>query len=301
MKLIAHIGLSWADEYGQPPKTPEQRERDIQRVREILDRIGCGHLFDPQKHFYDLDLEVSSEAFNTLVEALQEAPHLAPSHIPVWKQYSHKELLEAELLLLIITGTVGEGGDTYGTKFDPARICSHCGTGFVQISDLVIDKGQMGKKDLAATFEGEVVLSERVDRLLGEQPLTGYELWPVRHNAGRKWEKEPSLYQLITTHTLPPMTSPPTEFTKTPQYCPHCGRNGLYLRTERYWDKIKYRLESDIYYSRRGLEIADFNQTYEHFGQGWPVREILISARVYRLLLKHKVRNYKIEPVYIID
>jgi hypothetical protein len=296
MKQIVHIGLGW-----DRRKPPEELQRDKARVREILEKIGLGYLFREDQHFYDLELKCNSVEFENLVKELQATPHLAAPATRVERIYTKRELLEAELLWLIITGTVGEGGDTYGTQFDPAQICPHCGTGFVQISDLVIDKGRMGKKDLATTYEWEVVLSERVARLLREQPLTGYELRPVRHYARRKWEKEPVLSQLMATHTLPPMASPPTEFEKTAQYCLHCGRNGLYLKSERHWGALRYWETSEVYYHRQGLEIQDFNQTYEHFGQGWPMRGILISPRVYRLLLEHKVRNYKVKPVYIID
>ena len=122
------------------------------------------------------------------------------------RHYTRKELLQGELLYLSVTGVLGERKND---PYDHSRMCSRCGLPRVQVADMVIDKRQMGKKDIAATYTYKVVISEKLANLFHEAGLTGYELRPVHHYTSRPGNG-PALYQLIPTHTLPPMTVPPT-------------------------------------------------------------------------------------------
>ncbi len=73
----------------------------MQRVQEILERIGYGHVFDPKRFYYDFhNVEIGSELFNVLIEELQKDPHLArPGSISIETRYTRQELESAELLI----------------------------------------------------------------------------------------------------------------------------------------------------------------------------------------------------------
>jgi len=310
MKRLASIGFSWGHEYGQPPKTPEQLERDMRRVQEILVRIGYGHAFDPKRFYYDFhNVEVGSELFNVLIEELQKDPHLArPGSISIETRYTRKELGSAELLIWGPTNQAIED-DCYDffaedeEHRDLYRYCSACGAPHEQIREIVINKARMGKREVSLTYSNEVILSERVGQLLQEQGLTGFELWPVHHYK-KAYKGEPTLYQLRVTHVLPPMASPPTEFDPVwTRHCEVCGRTGHYLRREHWWGKIHYYEDTDVYYPRSVLKVVkDFNHTVEWFGDLRVThRWIIITQRVYRLLLEHKVKNWAAVPVYLAE
>lgn len=307
MKKIAHLLISWADEYGQPSKTPEQLARDMQRVQEILERIGHGHLFSPESKSYHFDVEVGSRVFNTLIEELQKDPHLiGPAGIDIRKLYTQQELRLVELLIWGPTNQAIE--DDYYDFFaegeehrDLYRYCPACGAPLEQIREIIVNKARMGKKDVSLTYSNEVILSERVGRLLQEHGLTGFELWPVRH-CKKPYKGEPTLYQLKVTHVLPPMASPPTAFEHF-HHCDVCGRTSRFLKHTHWWGKIQYYEDTDVYYSHSVLEVVkDFNYTAEKFGElrvAHPM--IIITQRVYRLLREHKVKHWAAVPVYLVD
>lgn len=308
MKKLASIGFSWGHEYGQTPKTPEQLKRDMRRVQEILERIGYGHAFDPKRFYYDFhNVEVGSELFNVLIEELQKDPHLArPGSISIETRYTRKELESAELLIWGPTNQAIE--DDYYDFYaegeqhrDLYKRCSACDTRVEQIREIIVNKTLMGKRDISLTYSDEVILAERVGRLLQECRLTGFELWPV-HHFKKPYKGEPTLYQLKVTHVLPPMASPPTEFEHFHD-CAVCGRRSQFLKHTHWWGKIKYYEDTDVYYPRSVLEvIKDFNHTAEWFGEQRVMsRMILITQHVYRLLREYKVKNWTAVPVYLVD
>lgn len=310
MKKIASIGFSWSNEYGQPPKTSEQLEQDKRRVQEILKRVGYGHAFDPERYYYDFhNVEVGSELFTVLIEELQKDPHLTrPGSISIETHYTRQELESAELLVWGPTNQAIEDDyyELYIRTDDEGfgklyKRCSACGARLEQIRDLIVNKTLMRGKDISLTYSDEVILSERVGRLLQEQGLTGCKLRLVHHYK-KPYKGEPSLYQLMVTNTLPPMLSPPTEFEHFHD-CAVCGRTSRFLKHTHWWGKIQYREDTDVYYPRHVLEVVqDFNHTAEWFGEQRVMhRWIIITQRVYRLLREHKVKNWAAVPVYLVD
>ncbi|MCC7353185.1 MAG: hypothetical protein IT330_05450 [Anaerolineae bacterium] len=159
----------------------------------------------------------------------------------------------------------------------------------------------MRKKDISLTYSYEVILSERVGQLLQEHGMTGFELRPVHHYK-KPYKGEPSLYQLKVTHTLPPMASPPTEFEHFHD-CSACHRKSQFLRHTHWWGEVKYYEDTDVFYPRSVLEVVkDFNLTAEYFGELRVSHQLtIITQRVYRLLREHKVKNWAVVPVYLVD
>ncbi len=272
MKTILYVfGMGW-----------EEKKALVDRLLEDLGRADLKqhyHLVAPPSETrlvasaqYRLPFSQDDPALDRLVNALEQA---GIQYRPE-RRYTRKELLQAELLYLSVTGVVGERKND---PYDRSQMCPRCWLPRVQVADLVIDKRQMGKKDIAATYTYEVVITERLASLFHEAGLTGYELRPVHHYTSRP-EREPVLYQLIPTHILPPMAVPPTRVSP----CSRCGRPLL-------------KLFAEIFYKRTDLKRAgfqDFNLTQE----GW---RLIITQRVYRLLREHKVRKFRVEVVRILE
>ena len=261
--------------------------------------MGYLDLYDPEQHYYKFRLEKDSEAFKVLAQALHKWPHLASSNIREEHRYTRKELLNAELLeWWPTTVAAAEGGETYGTPFEK---CPKCGPALEQKGELIINKSKIGKKDIASTYEGQIILTEGVARMLEDRELNGFELWPVHHYK-RPYNNEPTLYQLMVTHVLPPMASPPTEFKREVLvYERDCPEHGLFVKHHRYCGPIRYRTPGYVYYSRKGLELCDFNRSKEIFGLCWPTPSYIINPRVCRLLVDQKVHNWAVGPVYLVD
>ncbi len=302
MKRIALVTLGWS-----LAKPPEELEKDKIHVAEILRQIEMEDRFDPDKNYYNLDLEVGSKALEILMEELRATPDLGyVSRID--HRYTRQELEAAELLLWRLTNQAIED-DYYDLHVDgyqggpnaSHKRCPTCRAELEQIRDLVVNKALMRGKDISLTYSFEIILSERMARLFQEQGLTGFDLRPVHHYK-KPYKGEPTLYQLVVTNVLPPMASPPTEFERI-LHCDVCGITSQYLKHTHWWGKLQYREETDMYYSRYVLErVKDFNHSAEYFGElAVSNPYVIISQRVYRLLREHKVKNWKAVPAYLVD
>jgi len=306
MKRIMYLGLYWGDRYGEPPKSQAQKERDRRRVRELLKNIGKEKMFKPDEQLYDLELEICSPVFHYLMEELQKTPHLASSYIRVERIYTLEEKESAPLLQWRITNESIED-DYYGLYpsrdrkgiGDYVRRCEACGAPLEQIRDLWLNTRKMPKKGLSLTYSHEIILAPWLAQALQEAGFTGFTLRPAWHYT-RPNQGEPPLYQLVVTHTLPPMASPPTEF-ESVQHCEVCGTTSHFLKRTHYWGKVQYYEDTDIYYTPEALAQAqDFNRTAELFGVLRVAKPyVLISQRVYRWLREHKVRGWDVVPVYV--
>jgi hypothetical protein len=256
---------------------------------------------------FDFRLEVNSQAFALWLQALQERPDLAPSHIRVERIYTDQELSSAPLLEWGPTNQAIED-DYYDLKEDgyqggpqaSHRRCPACRAELEQVRDLLVDTRLMGQRDLSLTYSFEIILSARLARMLQEAGFTGFTLRPV-WDYRKPYQGEPQLYQLVVTNVLPPMASPPTEFEQA-QRCEVCGTQTQYLKHTHFWGRIQYYEETDIYYAREVLEQAtDFNATYERIGglpDGHPL--VIISQRVYRWLKEQGIKGWSARPVYLV-
>jgi len=272
MKTILYVfGMGW-----------EEKKALVDRLLEDLGRADLKqhyHLIAPSSETrvvpsaqYRLPFSQDDPTLDRLIDALKEAKiQYRPE-----RQYTRQELLQAELLELMVTGVAGE---VKNDQYDMSQMCRYCRHPRVQVADLVIDKRLMGQKDIAATYGYEIVITQRLAQLFQKAEFSGYELRPVHHHS-KRLTSEPVLYQLVPTHVLPLMAAPPTRV----KPCPVCG-------------KPLHDTFSEIFYHRRDLEQAgleDFNLAQERW-------LIAITQRVYRLLLEHKVKKFKVEVIRIMD
>jgi hypothetical protein len=300
MKRVAVFSLGWSLA-GPPDKQAQEKAQ----VATLLREIGREKLYNPEKHWYPVDVDVRSRAFEILIKAAQESDLVRL--IRIERVYSSEELQAAPLLEWRLTNQAIED-DYYDLKEDgyqggpqaSHRRCPACRAELEQVRDLLVDTRLMGKRDLSLTYSFEIILSARLARMLQEAGFTGFTLRPV-WDYRKPYQGEPQLYQLVVTNVLPPMASPPTEFEQE-QHCEVCGTQTQYLKHTHFWGRIQYYEETDIYYAREVLEqAADFNATYERIGglpDGHPL--VIISQRVYRWLKEQGIKGWSARPVYLV-
>jgi hypothetical protein len=300
MKRVAVFSLGWS--LASPP---DKQAQEKAQVATLLREIGREKLYNPEKHWYPVDVDVRSGAFEILIKAAQESDLVRL--IRIERVYSSEELQAAPLLEWGPTNQAIED-DYYDLKEDgyqggpqaSHRRCPACRAELEQVRDLLVDTRLMGKRDLSLTYSFEIILSARLARMLQEAGFTGFTLRPV-WDYRKPYQGEPKLYQLVVTNVLPPMASPPTEFEQE-QRCEVCGTQTQYLKHTHFWGRIQYYEETDIYYAREVLEqAADFNATYERIGglpDGHPL--VLISQRVYRWLKEQGIKGWSARPVYLV-
>jgi hypothetical protein len=259
----------------------------LPEIQELWMRLGRGPV-EYQPFGYCLKLRAESAELRIVEEAAQRhgIQHSSRSEII----YSEEDLSHFDFYCLGITAYAGQGGNAYGTAYDTSHACPVCQTGWIQTSPLVINKAEMGKKDLAITYEYDYVISRRVADALQNENCSGYSLSHVKHYSQRSGKySDLEVFQLFATNVLPPVVEP-TVLLRSKEYCTVCGRHGLFFRSE-------------PYYCRKSLtSLCDFNFTAEYVGEGrYPRQKLIISSKVYKLLKALKVRNFKVTPVHFVE
>ncbi|WNY24072.1 hypothetical protein MmiHf6_13970 [Methanimicrococcus hongohii] len=144
-----------------------------------------------------------------------------------------------------------QGGGTFGTKF--TKPINQKGLKELQrqkqLNELIIDFKSMKDKDIACTYYGEIVVSEKALELFKEKSLTGFQEQTVKNSKDSRFKTEIKYYQLIPTHIMPPMS---TE-TKIIRYI----RPSVKI----------YIADNLVYYDESVLPTQDFNISLELFGE----------------------------------
>jgi hypothetical protein len=210
------------------------------------------------------------------------------------RHYTRKELEAAELLLLLIRPTFEPPGEMCGTEYDDAAACPHCGAGAPQLTDLHLDVRRIPKKkDLAVTIAGEVVVSARLVSALLKHGITGAEYRPVKHKTGKLAEE----WRQLVVVSKPVDIVPPTRVGDDPFDLDERGRH----RCPRKHVAGLNRL-SELWLKRSGYDGIDWVRARQLIGarQGVlrPREQLLISPRLYRLLLELKAKSFDIEVAY---
>ncbi len=137
----------------------------------------------------------------------------------------------------------------------------------------------------ARTATGGFVVDESLAATLIREHITGCLLRPVKEPGGTltRW------FEVLPTHRLPPMHSPPTRFVHDPEgVCPECGQGGLELHSLPFYDVAVEKL-------------SDLNLSFETFGNGQQIMpEVVMSQRLFRVLIDHGVTDLTVEPVLFV-
>lgn len=210
------------------------------------------------------------------------------------RHYTRGELEAAEALQLLIRPTFEPPGEMCGTEYDEAAACQRCGAGAPQLTELHLDVRRIPKKkDLAVTIAGEVVVSARLVNALLKHGITGAEYRPVKHKTGvvsDEW------CQLVVT-TPPIDIVPPTRVGSDPFDLDRKGRYRCPLK-----HVVGLNRLSELWVKRVRNHGSDWLLTRQYIGarQGVlrPNRQLLISPRLYRLLLELKAKRFEVEVAH---
>lgn len=261
---------------------------EVPVVEDLWRRLGLPVSPRPMFHNFNATVWRDSYEFELLTDFVKEHEHSITYRFREERVYTPGELAGFEFLRVTVTAYAGFGAENFGPVYDKSSACPACGlSGWRQTSPLIINKREMGKKDLAITYSFEYLSSDRLKLALEANGIGGYCLMPVRHKTDTLGTNEPRIWQITSAHILPPMV-PPTVLERSAAYCETCDRTGVYLKSE-------------PYYSPKGFIAEDINFTAECFGERpFATHDVVISQRTYRLLRELKVRNFRVEPVHLI-
>jgi hypothetical protein len=214
------------------------------------------------------------------------------SHIS--RHYTREELEAAELLQLLIRPTFEPPGELCGTGYDDAAACSRCGAGAPQLTELHLNVRRIPKnKDLAVTIAGEIVVSSRLAVALRKHGITGAEYRPVRHKTGKVAED----WRQLVVASRPVDIVPPTRVGDDPFDMDERGRHRCPLGHVAGLNRV-----SELWLKRAGHDGSDWVRTRQLIGarQGVlrPREQLLISSRLYQLLLELKAKRFEVEVAH---
>lgn len=206
------------------------------------------------------------------------------SNFYVRRHYTEQERLSAEYLKLGYEGLVDSVEGTLTRHIAP--ICLLCGYQEREWNFTQLQIGQNGQGyRLAAVDWHARVMSRALAEALRDIHVTGLKLEPVGGDEAAQW------YGFTSTHTLPPLLSPPTRLTLRLYRTENCAFNHGFGS-----------VYSELFYKKENFNAVDFNRTYELWGdKERGVRSIVISNRVYRLLVKLGVEQLKCEPIRFVE
>lgn len=224
----------------------------------------------------------------------------------VRRSYTADEISRAELLHLLPIGAFEPEGEECGTKYDESTACPHCGAGRQQLTPLALDARKVQPerdietqtiprhKDISRSIADEIAVSNRVAHLLTDASASGFALGPV-NRCGTSQPLDGILQLMVTAN--PVEAVPPTSYGIDPFdldeegrfRCPFGHVAGLNLLSELTIDRATWY----------GEDIVPTRQWFgERVGALVPSRSLLISARVYRLMVAAGVRGARYEVVH---
>lgn len=220
----------------------------------------------------------------------------------IQRKYTEGELQSAELLLLKISKTFEPAGLECGTIYDNQNACELCGSGIQQVSELILDLNTIPKNvDVARTISNEIIISQELAQILVDNSMTGYKLSPVRHKIFATTSTGPfkgTWHQLIINSlaNISPVTKTGINPFDEDEDKIHRCKNG---------HTIGLNILSELSIYRGSWDGSDIVATKELFGvnrgllRTYPL--ILISQRLYRLMMKMKCKGFTVEVVKLIN
>ncbi len=256
-----------------------------------------------------IDLPADSSVFDRVFEVLRDAYGDPPGHYSAYLhfRYTKAELCEAEVLRLRVTRAFEPDGEACGTTYDYTAACPCCGAGRLQTSPLHLKLNREWQAwpslprtrhfQIARTIADELVVSEVLAERMQGDGITGVSLQLV-YGCGARGKETPLWRQLVVTGTAG-RTVPPTRFGLGPfredeadQYrCPHGHVSGLNVLSEVHvartgWDASDVTATTDLYGVRVGVLV--------------PAPMILISQRLYQLLLETGTKGFEVDVAHLV-
>lgn len=177
--------------------------------------------------------------------------------------------------------------------YDHTQRCDNCGFGEFQIAPFRIKKApKWGQRNFTELFwiDDELFLSEKAKRTIEDMSIPGISFEDVFSKSGA--EKLEGVYQLVVSNILPAGLIEEQSALKKTEICPICGQK-RHLNNGRGMDT--YRKEIFI-------NAPDIVKTGDIFGAEFnSIRRIIVSQRVYKILLENKLdKDLGFEPIKLV-
>jgi hypothetical protein len=220
-----------------------------------------------------------------------------PPLVRAERRYAKKELDRADWLVLRVA-TARQLADDLGQPYQRDLACPECGAGAEPIPPLQAHLRLMGKRELDRTAHaGHVIVSARLAAVMQREGLTGADYRSVSRSSNSP--PNPGYRWLHVLSTFPRLDA--TARIGRDKQCPVCGRAGHF---------DLFAEPTELRFSTLPLEPADWNRTWEQFGE-WrlpPARRdeqvggepyLIVSQRVRQLLSRERVSRLHFEPVIV--
>lgn len=242
------------------------------------------HAYLPTSH--TIVLSESSTKLKMLLNRLKEKGIDEEPFVRNERKYTKSEIVNADLFWVHLNNQIDDGYNVYGTKFGGPNVCTKCGSGEIQESELILKTQKFKKMHFSATFNFEYIVSSALAKAIRNDFL-GINLLPIFDY--KSHEKSNLLSQFLPENNLPPLVEP-TKISKSSSYCSSCGKSGLFIETEMHIKKTPDK-------------IADAYFTQEVFGEkrkrGCPGPELVLSKRLINKIKEFDKRALRIEPVFL--
>jgi len=215
----------------------------------------------------------------------------------IQRSYSKKELESAELLLVKIAKTFEPAGLECGTVYTTQNACEFCGTGIHQISELILDLNTVPKYvDIARTISNEIIISQELVNFFTYNNVTGYKFMPVFHKTPNYRKK--NWFQLVNLSfvTVSPEIktgNDPFDEDEDNEYRCKIGHT------------VGLNLLSELSIQRDSWDGNDIVATKELFGVNRGLLRtyslLMVSQRLYRLLMEGKFKGFTVEVVKVVS
>jgi len=201
--------------------------------------------------------------------------------------FSKLDIERSNILRLVIDGQAKDSSFC-GDNNDVCSCCSYKMPIAIKCK-LQVDLVNIKKYDISMTYSGEdeIIISKRLKEILIENNVDDIEFHPVYDL--RDSAKVISDYYHLILHVGIGEVIEPT-ITVKDNKCPCCG----------HYDELL--IQSPLCFKDETWNRNDMCYTKEWFGN-MPnqTKEIIISQRLYKILLEHKVKGFSVHPAFLVD
>jgi hypothetical protein len=212
-----------------------------------------------------------------------------------YRKYTSAELTASPAFKFRVKSYFEPCGEECGTTYDESTACPVCRAGATQSSPLRL-KRYPKSRDFACTIGGEIVVSKRVVDLFESRRMTGARFGPV-FLGKRSLAPVKDRFQLLVDQSaeIAPQSqtgNDPFDPDEANDYrCPLGDTIGLNLLSELYLVKSTYD----------GRDIVATRQfTGSREGLLRPHPHLVISQRLYSLLMKENIPGFRIEVAHLV-
>jgi hypothetical protein len=216
----------------------------------------------------------------------------------ILREYSHRELADADLLVLQVRSTFEPAGEECGTTYDDSAACAICGADAPQTSDLRLNIARIPQtRSITRTMAGEIVIASSLAKRLIR---TGVLRSCFRSLRNHKDDTVSKAWSQLLVPEASIEIAPATRFgielfataAESKEYqCPLGDVLGLARLSEAYVVRGSYHGEhltasAQFVGVRRGLLR--------------PERLLFISAKVWEVLDRQKIRGIGVEVAHLV-